>query len=452
MRECQTEVMPFRFILCPVLFLLSTAVGADVPVPVVPSTPAGHALTAWLDAFNSGDRDRINAYDEAHIAWLTLDDAMDMHKRTGGYELLGVGKSGTLWITFSAREKGASAPISGALVVEPDTDGVISLLMLNPAGPEPDEIKLSAAQRDQVIKGAARKFADGYVFPDRGRSVADTLEERRKRGDYRDINNGEILASRLTDDIRAISHDKHVGVHFSWDVVPPDPPANSDTPDAHQDIDPELKVRLEARNCGFEKAEHLPPNIGYLKFNEFADPAICAATAAAAMGFVADSDALIIDLRDNHGGRPEMVTQMASHFFAVPTHLNDVYSRSDNSTRESWTTPNVSGKRFLDKPVYLLTSRQTFSAAEDFSYALKNVKRATVIGETTGGGAHPIGPYRINDHYFIIVPIGRSISPITKTDWEGTGVEPDIKVPAADALGEALKRVRDQAEKTGSPG
>ena len=169
------------------------------------------------------------------------------------------------------------------------------------------------------------------------------------------------------------------------------------------------------------------------------------------MNFLADSGTLIIDLRDNHGGRPEMVTLMASYLFAVPTHLNDVYQRSDNSTRESWTTANVAGKRFLDKPVYLLTSRRTFSAAEDFSYALKNLKRATVLGESTGGGAHLIGPHRINDHFFIIVPIGRSISPITKTDWEGTGVEPDIKVPAADALDEALKRARDQAEKTGSP-
>jgi len=413
------------------------------PTAVIPDTPAGHALTTWLDAFNSGDRTRINAYDEAHVSWLTLDDAMDMHKRTGGYELLSVGKGGTLWITFSAREKGTSTPVSGALVVKPDTEGVISLLMLNPAGPEPNEVQLTAAQRDQVIEGAAKRFADNYVFPDRGRSVADALEAQRRRGDYRDITNGEILASRLTDDLRSISQDKHVDVRFSKDVVPPDPPANSDPRDPHQDTDPGLKAELEARNCGFEKAEHLEQNVGYLKFNEFADPDICAGTAVAAMNFLADSSTLIIDLRDNHGGRPEMVTLMASYLFAVPTRLNDVYERSDNSTRESWTKANVAGRRFLDKPVYLLTSRRTFSAAEDFSYALQNLKRATVLGESTGGGAHLIGPHRINDHYFIIVPVGRSISPITKTDWEGTGVEPDIKVPAADALDEALKRVRD---------
>ena len=103
---------------------------------------------------------------------------------------------------------------------------------------------------------------------------------------------------------------------------------------------------------------------------------------------------------------------------------------------------DVLGKRFVDKPVFVLTSKATFSAAEGFSYALKNLKRATLIGETTGGGAHPVEPHRIDDNFFIIVPSGRSISPITKTDWEGTGVEPDVKVPAASALDEALKRAR----------
>ena len=441
-----------RALACAAAFLatlaLPTPASAAQPTIVTPDTPSGHALTSWLDAFNSGERERIKIYDEAHIPWLTLDDAMDMRKRTGGYELQSIGRSGKLWLTFTAREKGNSAPISGALVVKPDTDGAISLLTLNPAGPEPEVVKLSAAQRDQVIDGAARLLVEHYIFPEQGQTMAAALEAQRKRGDYAGIINGEILATRLTDDLRATSHDLHMGVHFSWDVVPPDPPDDQGPPDtpnppgSHRDIDPKRKAQLEARNCGFEKAEHLPPNIGYLKFNEFADPDICAKTAAAAMNFVADSDALIIDLRDNHGGRSEMVTLLASHFFAERTHLNDVYRRSDNRTEESWTAASVAGKRFLDKPVYLLTSRQTFSAAEDFSYALKNLKRATVVGETTGGGAHPIGPHRINAHFYVIVPIARSISTITPTDWEGTGVEPDIKVPAADALEEALRRAR----------
>ena len=139
-----------------------------------------------------------------------------------------------------------------------------------------------------------------------------------------------------------------------------------------------------------------------------------------------------------------MVTLIASYLFAEPTHLNDIYNRKENSTTQFWTSSYVPGRNFIGKPLYVLTSKQTFSAAEDLSYALKNLKRATLIGETTGGGAHPIEPRRIDDHFLMIVPSARSISPITKTDWEGTGVKPDLELPAAEALTEALKRARNE--------
>jgi C-terminal processing protease CtpA/Prc len=194
-------------------------------------------------------------------------------------------------------------------------------------------------------------------------------------------------------------------------------------------------------NCGFERAEHLPPNIGYLKFNTFADVAVCAPTAIAAMNFVADSDALILDLRDNNGGG-EMASLIASYLFPAPTHLMDNYDRSSNTTVQDWTWAYVPGKRFVGKPVFVLTSSATFSAAEAFSYALQTVKRATLVGEATGGGAHMVKQRRIDEHFTLVVPFARSISPITHTNWEGTGVEPDVKVPAAEALTEALRRAR----------
>lgn len=430
-----------RPFLAALFVLLSNMTLADVSAPPNPNTPAGHALGAWLDAFNSGDRKRIESFDDAHVRWLTLDRAMDLRERTGGYDLRSIDQSEKLWITFGVREKATATPLSGTLVVKPDEPDAISELWLTPAGPEPDAANLAATVRDLVTGDAAKLLAELYVFPEMGRKMAAALETHRKRGDYRDITKTYLFATRLTDDLQAISHDKHVQVRFSWDVIPPDP---TDKPNQHTDVDTKLKARLEASNCGFEKAEHLPPNIGYLKLNEFADTDICAGTAIAAMNFLADSDALIIDLRDNHGGHASMDTLIASYLFAEPTHLNDVYHRSDNSTNQLWTAPFVSGKRFIDKPVILLTSRRTFSAAEDFSYALKNLKRATLIGEPTGGGAHPISPRRLNDHFTVIVPIARSISPITKTDWEGTGVEPDVKVAAADALDEALKCAREQ--------
>jgi retinol-binding protein 3 len=194
----------------------------------------------------------------------------------------------------------------------------------------------------------------------------------------------------------------------------------------------------------------LPPNIGYVKLNMFADPDICALTASAAMTFLADSDALILDLRDNNGGKGSMVEFIASYLFAAHTHLNDIYRRPQNATQEAWTLPYVPGKKFIGKPVFVLTSKRTFSAAEDLCYALKNLQRATLIGETTGGGAHPVEFKRIDDHFAMVVPTGRSISPITKSDWEGTGVEPDVKVAAAQALDVAQKLAAEASSKSRS--
>jgi C-terminal processing protease CtpA/Prc len=130
-----------------------------------------------------------------------------------------------------------------------------------------------------------------------------------------------------------------------------------------------------------------------------------------------------------------MVAYVCSYLFDdEPVHLNDLYFRPSNETRQYWTSPSLPGKRYLNRPVYVLTSKNTFSGAEEFSYNLKNLKRATIVGETTGGGAHPGGTERLGDYFTAFIPSGRAINPITKTNWEGTGVEPDIKVAADDAL------------------
>jgi C-terminal processing protease CtpA/Prc len=277
-----------------------------------------------------------------------------------------------------------------------------------------------------------------YVFPETAKKMSATLRRHQSRGEYRTLLYGEDLARKLTEDLRAVSQDKHVEVRFSYVVQPQG--LSTKTPE-------EKARRLAAINCGFEKAEHMPPNIGYVKFNMFADPEICALTASAAMTFLADSDALILDLRDNNGGMGGMSEFIASYLFAERTHLNDVFWRPQNATKESWTLPYVPGKKFVGKPVFVLTSQRTFSAAEDLCYALKNLKRATLIGETTGGGAHPIEFKRIDDHFMVIVPTGRSISPITNANWEGTGVEPDVKVSAAEALDVAKKLAAEEVRK-----
>ena len=167
------------------------------------------------------------------------------------------------------------------------------------------------------------------------------------------------------------------------------------------------------------------------------------------MNFVANTDALIFDLRQNGGGDPVMVALICSYLFGdKPVHLNDLYWRKGDHTDEFWTKPNVAGKRYGDKDIYILTSSRTFSGAEEFSYNLKNLKRATIVGETTGGGAHPGGTVRLHEHFGVFVPIGRAISPITKTNWEGTGVEPDVKVSKEQALKTAyLMALNKQSER-----
>ena len=152
----------------------------------------------------------------------------------------------------------------------------------------------------------------------------------------------------------------------------------------------------------------------------------------------------IFDMRDNHGGDPAMVQLVVSYLFREPTHINDMIDRHDNTTRQYWTLPSVPGPRFTGKPVFVLTSSQTFSGAEEFTYDLKTQKRAIVVGEVTGGGAHPVHGMPAGDHFVIGVPRGRPVNPITKTDWEGAGVSPDVKVPADDALAEAQKLAEEK--------
>jgi C-terminal processing protease CtpA/Prc len=210
--------------------------------------------------------------------------------------------------------------------------------------------------------------------------------------------------------------------------------------DADEPLDERQRADLLHENCGFEKAERLEGNIGYLKLNFFGRPDLCAPTATAAMSFLAHVRALIVDLRDNGGGDPRMVAWISSYLFDARTHLNDLYERKRDKRYEFWTRPDVPGARLGGKaPVFVLTSKRTFSGAEEFTYNLKNLKRATIVGETTGGGAHPTGPHKVEEHFFVGVPSGRPINPITKGDWEGTGVAPDVKAPADDALDVAKK-------------
>jgi C-terminal processing protease CtpA/Prc len=297
--------------------------------------------------------------------------------------------------------------------------------------PEQPDLTIDAATRTQVIDGVLKRLNDSYVFPEVAKKMEQAIRERVSKKEYDQVTSAREFAMKLTSDLQAVSNDKHLRVRYSHRPIPERGPRREPTTAERE----EQKRELTWMNHGFSKVERLPGNIGYLEFLNFMDEELGADTVAAAMNFVNGTDALIIDMRNNGGGNPAMVALVCSYLFGPePVHLNDLYWREGNRTDEFWTRKEVAGKRYLNKDVYVLTSKRTFSGAEEFTYNLKNLKRATIIGETTGGGAHPGGGFRITENFGMFVPTGRAISPITKTNWEGTGVTPDVAVPADQAL------------------
>src|SRR5262245_57220352 len=299
------------------------------------------------------------------------------------------------------------------------------------AQPEQPDLTIDAATRTQVIDGILKRLNDSYVFPEVEKKMEQSIRERVDKKEYDQITSTNQFATKLTEDLQAVSHDKHLRVRYSKQSIPERGERREPTAEERE----QRKRDLTWLNHGFGKVERLPGNIGYLEFFNFADEELGADTLAAAMNFINGTDALIIDMRKNGGGNPAMVALVCSYLFGPePVHLNDLYWREGNRTDEFWTKKVVAGKRYLNKDVYVLTSKRTFSGAEEFTYNLKNLKRATIIGETTGGGAHPGGGFRLSEHFGMFIPTGRAINPITKTNWEGTGVTPDISVPADQAL------------------
>jgi C-terminal processing protease CtpA/Prc len=297
---------------------------------------------------------------------------------------------------------------------------------------------VDADTRREVVENVARALEDYYVFPDVAQKMGETLRAQLAAHAYDDLTTSDALCDRLTDDLQELSRDKHLRVRFSEEARVYGNPNEDYSP---EDVAAWLD---EARrdNFGFYKVERLPGNVGYLDLRAFweAEWTDAAETAIGAMNLLAHTDALIIDLRRNGGGAPSMVALLTSFLVkAEPVHLNSFYDRSEDKIRQSWTLPYIPGRRTPDKPVYVLTGNRTFSGAEEFTYNLKHLKRATIIGETTGGGAHPGGDVSVTPHFRLFVPMGRPINPITGTNWEGTGVEPDIEVPQEEALEHAYR-------------
>ena len=407
---------------------MATASLATGQSGTIPDTPAGRVLSSWLDAINSGDRARVERFDATHDGRAnSVDRMMRLRAQSGGFDLVSVRKSLPAYVEFTLKERGSGREAVGMLEVSDATPPRIaaSQILLAPPGAKLIGFDVDAATRDRVIAGVLSKLDAFYVYPETAKKMESAVRGRAERGEYASVSNGVQLAARLTTDLQEVSRDKHLRVTFSPVAPPPGGPGASGPP--------------PPGNCGFAKAEKLAGNIGYIKVDGFADPASCRGAASGAIAAIDGVDAVIFDLRDNGGGSPPMVAFLTSYLFEKRTHLNDLWNRTTGQTEEFWTTEDVPGRKLTTQPVYVLTSQRTFSGAEEFSYNLKNLERATIVGETTGGGAHPVRPERIDERFLVMVPNGRAINPITKTSWEGTGVEPHVKVPAADALAKALE-------------
>jgi hypothetical protein len=369
----------------------------------------------------------------------------DCRNRTGGFELLSIESSEPLHIRFRVKEKGGSTTALGNFLVKdghPTTVGTFGLRAL-PPGAVLENVTLDAAERKKVIDGVETNLKEYYIEPALAQQMADALKAHAAKGDYDAISDGDAFASRLTKDLQELSHDKHLNVEFSPFKMPP---RAEPTPEEEAGF----HRQMEHDNCAFDKVEILPNNIGYVKFDGFMDASFCGPTVVAAMGFVGHTDAIIFDLRQNGGGQPAMVTLIASYLFDRPTHLIDIYNRKEDSTTQNWTLSYLPGPRLTKQPVFVLTSMRTFSGAEEFAFDLKNQKRATIVGETTGGGAHPVSGHTVADYFMVGVPFAKSLDPVTKTNWEGTGVEPDVKAPATDALATAEKLASEKIQAKGN--
>ncbi len=344
----------------------------------------------------------------------------------------------------------------------------------------PDDGSLAAEQLSgrEIVAKAVSLLRANYVFPELAEQAAVAVEARLAAGEYDNLD--EITLTELvTDHLQEVCDDKHLRLRLGGGPPPgppgggpgdpggpggpgpggpggpvpgrpapggPAPKREPPEPTGHEARRLAMRQMGRLDNFGIRRVERLDGNIGYLDLLRMPVPANAGPAIAAAMELVAGTYALIIDMRRNGGGSPEGVVFWCSYLLEEePTHLNDIFHADTGETRQFWALPYVPGTRYVDRPVYVLTSSHTFSGGEEFCYNLQALGRAELIGETTGGGAHPTRGFPVSRAVHIGIPFARSINPVTGTNWQGTGVVPDVAVPEAEAYdvayGKALRHV-----------
>lgn len=290
--------------------------------------------------------------------------------------------------------------------------------------------EINASIRKEVLTELANKLESQYAIESTAKQLARMVRSKQRSNAYKDIKTGPELARVLTEDLAAVAHDKHLGVYYSFKPVPKETPGG---PPPQEFLDQMRKL-----NALVPKVEILDGNVGYIRVNGVPPRDIAQRPVAAAFAFVHDTDALIIDNRGNGGGDPNTVALYVSYLSeGQPKVINSFHWRQNKQVVEFETTDLGELSYGVSKPVFVLTSNQTFSGGEELTYDLQVSKRAVIVGEVTGGGANPGGPESLGHQFGMFMPKGQPVNPITGTNWEGKGIQPDVPVPEADALTKA---------------
>lgn len=307
--------------------------------------------------------------------------------------------------------------------------------------------QLTKQEKLSTLQVTQNLIKERYIDENVALKTVKYLQDNLQNGRYDTLENAAEFAQKLSEDLVFISNDKHF--RFLYDPAWVSDSKNAKTKSEQDELLNRDLLKWKKDNFGFKEIKILDGNIGYLNLTGFKNPKYAGKTADAAIAFMSNSDAIIIDLRDNGGGFSTMVQLLASYFFdGEPIQMGDSYSRETGKHTQDWTLPHTGGIRLPDIPLYILISKESFSAAEGFAYFMKNRKRAILIGEKTGGAAQPIERVVVSNKFYIWLPTQKPVDPITNTNWEGTGVSPDIKCSSKLALytaqQEALKNLSNK--------
>ena len=292
---------------------------------------------------------------------------------------------------------------------------------------------ISEQEKKKIIEQVNNLLIDEYIFPEVAKKTTNGLIANLKNGVYKSLTDPMEFANNLTMDLRKLSNDNHFIIEFDPEWIN-ESKKTVTKKDSLEFLNRDI-AEFKKQNFAFKEIKILDGNIGYLKLIGFCPTSYAGETAVAALSFLQNTDAIIIDLRENGGGSSDMVQLISSYFFSEqPQVFVEYFTRKGNLTERDYNLQYLPGKRMVDKNLYILTSHSTFSAAESFTYIMKNRNRAVIIGETTGGGANPVSRKATNENFTIRIPTSKVIDPITKTDWETVGIKPDFEVPLNEAI------------------